>query len=350
MYPNHEEGPHTQLQRKQDEFDIILDSDGKDLPPQRQQQDAESQKDRLVEMNLRLNMDFLAAGREDSIQRRNFIKDLKQDLADASGTGTLCFNILKVSPGSVVVDLHAPENAAQEIYRQSLDSNSRLRKGKVTRFTDKITLSDKMTLPTPFKNSSPFEGDEDKFDTKMKLQRLEAELLKIMNSPTMRSETSFPQITQNGVRKPPSPNPDHQEEHHQEKHQLQRLQDEVDTILKNRTAFSDQDERQLQRLQDELETIFSPHQPHTHTRAHTHTHTHTHTLTIVSMNHFKMEDAAVAGDRSDGAVGGLGEDGLLPIVPGGPGGDNITEYWARRSPTRSRPSPKRPSIGEQYLI
>ena len=84
--------------------------------------------------------------------------------------------------------------------------------------------------------------------------------------------------------------------------------------MKDRTVFSDQDESQLQLLQDELETIFSPHQPHTHT--HTHTNTHTHTLTIVSMNHFKMEDAAVAGDRSEGAAGSHGEDGLLPIVPG----------------------------------
>jgi small-conductance mechanosensitive channel len=136
------------------------------------------------------------------------------------------------------------------MYRQSLDSNSRLRKGKVTRFTDKISLSDKITLPTPFKNSKPFEGDEDMFDTKMKLQRLEAELLKIMNSPTKRGKTSFPKITQNGVRKPPSPNPDHQEEHHQEEHQLQQLKDEVETIMKNRTAFSDEDQRQLQRLQE----------------------------------------------------------------------------------------------------
>jgi hypothetical protein len=69
-----------------------------------------------------------------------FIKDLKQDLADASGMGTSDFNILKVSPGSVVVDIDAPEKAAQEIHRQSLDPNSRLRSGKVTRFTDKITM------------------------------------------------------------------------------------------------------------------------------------------------------------------------------------------------------------------
>jgi hypothetical protein len=101
----------------------------------------ESQKDRAVEMNLRLNMEFQAAGQEGSVQRQNFMKDLKQDLADASGMGTSDFNILKISPGSVVVDIIATEKTAQEIRRQSLDPNSRLRSGKVTRFTDKITLS-----------------------------------------------------------------------------------------------------------------------------------------------------------------------------------------------------------------
>jgi len=40
-----------------------------------------------VEVNLRLNIDFQAAGLEGSIQRENFIKDLTQDLADASGMG-----------------------------------------------------------------------------------------------------------------------------------------------------------------------------------------------------------------------------------------------------------------------
>ena len=79
-------------------------------------------------------------GQEGSTQRQMFIKDLKQDLADASGMYTSDFNILRVSAGSVVVDLNAPETAAQEIQRQSLDLNSRLRAGKVTRLTDTITL------------------------------------------------------------------------------------------------------------------------------------------------------------------------------------------------------------------
>jgi hypothetical protein len=95
----------------------------------------------VVEMNLRLDMDFQAAGQEGSIERQIFIEELKQDLADSSGMGTSDFNILKVSPGSVLVDMQAPEKAAQEIQRQSLDPHSRLRSGKITRFTDKITLA-----------------------------------------------------------------------------------------------------------------------------------------------------------------------------------------------------------------
>ena len=95
----------------------------------------------VVKMNLQLNVDFQTAGREGSIQRQIFIKDLNQDLAHASGMGTSDFNILTVSPGCVVVDVDATEKAAQEIHRQSLDPNSRLRSGKVTRFTDEMTLS-----------------------------------------------------------------------------------------------------------------------------------------------------------------------------------------------------------------
>jgi hypothetical protein len=109
--------------------------------PHEPRNELHNQKTSIVEMILRLDLDFQAAlGQEGSMQRQFFIQDLKQDLADASGMTTSDFNILKLSPGSVVVDLNAPEKAAQEIQRQSLDPNSRLRSGKVTRFTDKITL------------------------------------------------------------------------------------------------------------------------------------------------------------------------------------------------------------------
>jgi sRNA-binding carbon storage regulator CsrA len=40
------------------------------------------------------------------------------------------FNILRISAGSVLVDINAPEKAAKEIHRQSLDPNSRYKKKK----------------------------------------------------------------------------------------------------------------------------------------------------------------------------------------------------------------------------
>jgi hypothetical protein len=102
-----------------------------------------------VEMNVRLNMEFSAAGPSGSVERRVFIQDLKQDLADAAGVATSDFNIRNVSPGSVLVAMNAPEKPAQEIQRQSLDPNSKLRSGKVTRFTEAITLGPPVPHPLP---------------------------------------------------------------------------------------------------------------------------------------------------------------------------------------------------------
>ena len=39
----------------------------------------------MVEMKLRLHMDFRSVGQEGSTQRQRFVNELKQDLADASG-------------------------------------------------------------------------------------------------------------------------------------------------------------------------------------------------------------------------------------------------------------------------
>jgi len=51
------------------------------------------------------------------------------------------FNILKLTPGSIIVDMIAAEKAAQEIHRQSLDPNSKLRNGKVTQRVGEITIT-----------------------------------------------------------------------------------------------------------------------------------------------------------------------------------------------------------------
>ena len=100
----------------------------------------------LVEM--RLNMRFESTGREGSIERQCFTRDLKQDLANASGMETSLFNILKLSQGSVFVDMIAPETAAQEIQRQSLDPFSKLRSGKITKFLEKVCLQNGSLIPS----------------------------------------------------------------------------------------------------------------------------------------------------------------------------------------------------------
>ena len=115
--------------------------------PGQWQANGQVQEERAVEMNVRLNIDFSAAGPAGSVERRVFIQDLKQDLADAAGVATSDFNVRNVSPGSVLVAVNAPEKPAQEIQRQSLDPNSKLRSGKVTRFTEAITLGPPVPHP-----------------------------------------------------------------------------------------------------------------------------------------------------------------------------------------------------------
>jgi hypothetical protein len=103
----------------------------------------------IFEMNLfemRLKMRFESTGQEGSIERQWFTRDLKQDLADASGMETSHFNILKLSKGSVIVDIIAPETAAQEIHRQSLDPFSKLRSGKITKVLERVSLQNDRLL------------------------------------------------------------------------------------------------------------------------------------------------------------------------------------------------------------
>jgi len=58
-------------------------------------------------------------------------------------------NILKVCAGSVVVEVEAPVDAARDLQRQSLQPNSRLRTGKLTRFIDTITLPSRQVNQNP---------------------------------------------------------------------------------------------------------------------------------------------------------------------------------------------------------
>lgn len=70
-----------------------------------------------VEMNLQLNVDILKVSRGSIVDTR---------------TSSILVN--------TVVDMIAPETAAQEIQKQSLDSCSKLRSGKVTKFIEIVSL------------------------------------------------------------------------------------------------------------------------------------------------------------------------------------------------------------------
>jgi hypothetical protein len=99
----------------------------------------------LVEMHLLMDIDdpllFEGTGQEVSLRRESFVNVMKQDLADATGMSTLDFNIVKVSQDPLVVDMTAPEAAAQAIYRQSLNPSSMLRSGQVTRRIVSVDLT-----------------------------------------------------------------------------------------------------------------------------------------------------------------------------------------------------------------
>jgi hypothetical protein len=86
------------------------------------------------------------------------------------------FNILKVSPGSVVVDMNAPERAAQEIHRHSLDPNSRLRSGTFHRFTDEISLPMAMQQRGEEMNgaaaAAAMKGAQEEEETRKRAERL----------------------------------------------------------------------------------------------------------------------------------------------------------------------------------
>ena len=98
--------------------------------------------DEMIEMNLVLNMVFEITGQAGSRQRNCFEIDLRLDLSAATGMGTKDFNILNVSKigNGTLVDLSAPEKAAQEISKQSFDPSSKIFSGRVTRFLNMVSL------------------------------------------------------------------------------------------------------------------------------------------------------------------------------------------------------------------
>ena len=95
-----------------------------------------------VKMVLTLGILFEAVGEEASQKRKDFITTLTTDLSQAAGIRAGQISVVRLSPGSVIVDLVIAGDVygldalsvAEELARQLLDSNSLLRLGTLTRF------------------------------------------------------------------------------------------------------------------------------------------------------------------------------------------------------------------------
>ncbi len=68
-----------------------------------------------------------------------FADELAKDLADASGLTPACFRLVRVAPGSIVVDVEITaeqsERVARDLQAQAIDPQSALRAGALTSFT-----------------------------------------------------------------------------------------------------------------------------------------------------------------------------------------------------------------------
>ena len=102
-------------------------------------------------VTLTLGLEFSSAGEEGSSERQVFENQLVQDLANASEVAASRFDVKKMSPGSIVVDLHivadhtgkGPGSAsvAKLLQEQAANSDSLLRKGSVTCHTQSVCIN-----------------------------------------------------------------------------------------------------------------------------------------------------------------------------------------------------------------
>jgi DNA repair exonuclease SbcCD ATPase subunit len=111
---------------------------------------ASKNRQKTVDMVMKLGLNFSAAGEEGSTSRRFFEKSLVQDLANASGMAATNFKVRNMSPGSVIVDIRVfpdavrgldPEHVVKDLEAQADDAGSQLMNGILTRYTQSLTLS-----------------------------------------------------------------------------------------------------------------------------------------------------------------------------------------------------------------
>ena len=112
--------------------------------------DADQDSSMRVDMSLKLSLQFEAVGKEGSLERSAFEKQLKEDLARSSGLPTGCFNVKHLAPGSILVDLSiqphpsvsgpSPLEVALQLQKQAHDPASRLKNGALTRHMAEVTV------------------------------------------------------------------------------------------------------------------------------------------------------------------------------------------------------------------
>jgi len=93
---------------------------------------------------------FSSAGADGSVQRKEFERELFQNLSHASGLPPANFKVKHMSPGSIVIDTEItpnpsgnfsdPDMVAKDLKRQLHDINSALRSGSITCFAESIVI------------------------------------------------------------------------------------------------------------------------------------------------------------------------------------------------------------------
>jgi len=106
--------------------------------------------EKIVEMIIKLDLDYSSAGSPGSLGRIDFEKHLTEDLAKASNLPSKSFRIKNMSKGSIIVDLQVhpdssgvgpdPSSAIGDLVKQVKDTNSRLKFGSITFHTTIIEL------------------------------------------------------------------------------------------------------------------------------------------------------------------------------------------------------------------
>jgi len=113
--------------------------------------EVEEGQDDAVDIAMKLGMDLSSAGEDGTIRRVLFNQSLLLDIADATAIPPWRLSIKELAPGSTVVSMRigpdpfgrgpSAEHIANELTQQAADPKSKLRSGKITRYTDQLVAS-----------------------------------------------------------------------------------------------------------------------------------------------------------------------------------------------------------------